>query len=193
MKLIVGLGNPGNEYRNTRHNMGFMAIDNYVNTNKLGLFKEKFSGEYLDTNINGERVIFLKPLTYMNLSGDAVSKYMSFFKIDISDLFVICDDLDMPLGKLKLKQSSSSGGHNGLKSIEHNLSSNKYKRLKLGIGNNKKIDTKDYVLGRFNEEDLFIIKKEMSTVNEIINDYLVLDFDKLMNKYNKKDKEVNND
>ena len=189
MKLIVGLGNPGNEYNNTRHNMGFMALDNYVKSNNLGEFKKKFNGIYLDTNINSERVIFLKPTTYMNLSGEAVLKFSNYFKIDLSDILIISDDLDMPLGKLKLKQNGSSGGHNGLKNIEYNLSSSNYKRLKLGIGNDKSINTMDFVLSRFSKEEMDIINKELSIVNNIIDDYVNLDFDKLMNKYNKKEKE----
>ena len=190
MKLIVGLGNPGRKYDKTRHNIGFMFLNNYVNTKCLGSFKEKFNGVFLDVNINGERVIFLEPLTYMNLSGDSVKKYADYFNINIDDILIICDDLDMPLGKLKLKKSGSSGGHNGLKSVELAFSSVNYKRLKIGIGNNKNIETKDYVLGKFNKDEFNILNEKMKIVNNIIDDYLKIDFDKLMNKYNKKDKEV---
>lgn len=193
MKLIVGLGNPGKEYEKTRHNIGFMFLDNYVSVNGLGAFKEKFNGSYLDTSISGERVIFLKPLTYMNLSGDSILKYANYFNIDLEDILIVCDDLDMPVGKLKLKQAGSSGGHNGLKSIERALSSSSYKRLKIGIGNNKNIDTKDYVLGKFTKEEMSIIEEEMKIVNNILDDYLCVSFDKLMNKYNKKEKEAQND
>lgn len=190
MKLIVGLGNPGKEYDKTRHNMGFMALDNYINRNNLGSFKEKFNGLYLDTKVGGERVIFLKPLTYMNLSGQAVKKYMDYYKISIEDILIICDDLDMPIGKLKLKQISSSGGHNGLKDIESNLGSNAYKRLKLGIGKNKNIDTKDYVLGKFSKSDVEVISKELDIVNDIIDDFVKLNLGDLSSKYNGKSIEV---
>ncbi len=191
MKLIVGLGNPGQNYKNTRHNMGFMAVDHYVNKKKLGDFKEKFNALYLDTVINDQKIVFLKPLTYMNLSGEAVIKFINYFKISIDDILVISDDLDMPLGKLKLKSSGSSGGHNGLKSISLSIGTDVYKRLKLGIGNNKNIDTCDYVLGKFSDNENKIIDKQMDEVLNIIDDYLSINFDRLMNKYNVKKKEVN--
>lgn len=190
MKLIVGLGNPGKEYENTRHNMGFMVIDKYVDTNKLGNFKEKFNGLYLDTVVSGERTIFLKPLTYMNLSGESVKKYMDYYKVSIEDILIICDDLDMSIGKWKLKQNSSSGGHNGLKNIEKNIGSNAYKRLKIGIGNNKHIDTKDYVLGKFDKIDIKIIEKELNVFDSIIDDFFKLSFGDLSSKYNGKSIEV---
>ena len=103
MKLIVGLGNPGKEYENTRHNIGFMAIDNYVKLHSLGEFKEKFNGIYLKYQLGDEQVILLKPLSFMNLSGDVVRRYVDYFKIDINDILIIHDDLDMPVGKLKSK------------------------------------------------------------------------------------------
>lgn len=184
MKLIVGLGNPGKEYDKTRHNMGFMSLDYYVNKNNLPNFKEKFNGLYIDCSIRGERVILLKPLSYMNLSGIVVKKFVSYFRIDIQDILIICDDLDMPVGKLKLKYQGSSGGHNGLKNIEENIGTNKYKRLKLGIGNDKDFSTKDYVLSKFNNEQMGLIDEQMKFVSQIIDDYLILNFDRLMNKYN---------
>ena len=118
MKLIVGLGNPGKEYENTRHNIGFMVIDNYLKNEK---FKTKFNGMYLKKVINNEEVIFLKRLSYMNLSGEVVKKYVNYFKINLSDLLIISDDLDMPCFKIKLKYKGSSGGHNGLKNIIQNI------------------------------------------------------------------------
>lgn len=192
MKLIVGLGNPGKEYNNTRHNMGFMCLDYYFNQNQISNFKEKFNGLYAEIIVKGEKIIFLKPLSYMNLSGIVIKKYMDYFNIDIKDIFIICDDLDMPLGKFKLKMKGRSGGHNGLKNIEENIGTNQYKRLKLGIGNNKNISTKDYVLAKFNNNELQVINDEMKIVNDIINDYFILKFDQLMNKYNRKKLEEEN-
>ena len=184
MKLIVGLGNPGKEYDKTRHNMGFMALDYYVNKNNLSNFKEKFNGLYIDFIIDGERTILLKPLSYMNLSGIVIKKFVDYFKINIQDILIVCDDLDMPIGKLKLKYQGSSGGHNGLKNIEENIGTRDYKRLKLGIGNDKEISTKDYVLSKFNNQQLKVIDGQMELVSKIIDDYFILSFDKLMNKYN---------
>lgn len=181
MKLIVGLGNPGKEYENTRHNIGFMAIDNYLKNEK---FKTKFNGMYLKKVINNEEVIFLKPLSYMNLSGEVVKKYVNYFKINLSDLLIISDDLDMPCFKIKLKYKGSSGGHNGLKNIIQNINTEEFKRLKIGISNNLNIDTKSYVLSKFNQEELEKLHKKFEITNNIINDFINLDFEKVMSKYN---------
>lgn len=181
MKLIVGLGNPGKEYENTRHNIGFMVIDNYLKNEK---FKTKFNGMYLKKVINNEEVIFLKPLSYMNLSGEVVKKYVDYFKINLSDLLIISDDLDMPCFKIKLKYKGSSGGHNGLKNIIQNINTEEFKRLKIGISNNLNIDTKSYVLSKFNQEELEKLHKKFEITNNIINDFINLDFEKVMSKYN---------
>ena len=113
MKLIVGLGNPGREYERTRHNIGFMAIDRIVDSLGLKFDKNKFNGSYCVSNVNGEKVMFLKPLEYMNLSGNVVGRFVKFFDIDVSDILIIHDDLDMDLGRIKLRPRGSSGGHNG--------------------------------------------------------------------------------
>ena len=186
MKLIVGLGNPGKEYKNTRHNVGFDVIDEYLKKYNQNVNKSKFEGMYSELIINGEKVIFLEPQKYMNLSGEVVRKYVDYFKINIEDILVIQDDLDQELGKIKLKQNSSSGGHNGIKNIEMNLGTKNYKRLKIGISNDKTIDTKNYVLNKFSIQEKDIIDKSISTCINIIDDYIILDFDHLMNKYNKK-------
>ncbi|MBQ7140750.1 MAG: aminoacyl-tRNA hydrolase [Bacilli bacterium] len=186
MKLIVGIGNPGKEYEHTRHNIGFDAIDTYCKKNNIINSKEKFNGLYYETIINNEKVLLLKPLSYVNLSGIVVKKYMDYFKINIDDIFVIVDDLDQKIGSYKLKTNSSSGGHNGLKSIEQNLGSKDYKRLKIGISNDKGIDTKNYVLGKFNNEERKIIDDIILTSTNIIDDFNLLTFNHLMTKYNKK-------
>ena len=159
MKLIVGLGNPGKEYENTRHNIGFMVIDNYLKNEK---FKTKFNGMYLKKVINNEEVIFLKPLSYMNLSGEVVKKYVNYFKINLSDLLIISDDLDMPCFKIKLKYKGSSGGHNGLKNIIQNINTEEFKRLKIGISNNLNIDRMLYMPdGKISYYDKEVVKKIM--------------------------------
>ena len=188
MKLIVGLGNPGKEYENTRHNVGFMMLDYYVNHHQLGTFKEKDKGLFLKVKLFSEDVIFLKPLSFMNLSGEVVKKYMDFYKITNSDILVISDDLDLSLGNFKLKEKGSSGGHNGLKNIEVQIGTNEYKRLKIGISNNKNIDTKDYVLGKFNLEEKKVLADLQEKIVKIIDDFFKLDFAMLMNKYNQKNR-----
>lgn len=186
MKLIVGLGNPGNEYKNTRHNVGFKTIDSFAKKLNISINNNKFNGLYADTMINGEKVILLKPQSYINLSGEVIKKYVDFYKISVDDILIINDDLDLEVGSYKLKKKGSSGGHNGLKNIELNLSTQEYKRIKIGISNNKNIDTKDYVLGKissFEEEKLNEVIKQVLL---ILDDYFILPFDSLMSKYNHK-------
>ncbi len=184
MKLIVGLGNPGKEYENTRHNIGFIFIDNFAKSLGINIEKEKFNGLYTQITINNEKVILLKPLSFMNLSGEVVRRYVDFFKLDINDILIINDDLDLDFGRIRLRQSGSSGGHNGLKNIAQHLNTEKFKRLKIGISNDKAIDTKDYVLGKFNKEEQEKLDSLKEKINDILNDYLTIDFDKLMGKYN---------
>lgn len=184
MKLIVGLGNPGREYAKTRHNVGFMILDNYCEKNNLYFDSNKFNGLYSQTIINNEKVIFLKPQKYMNLSGEVVRDFMHYFKIDIKDILIINDDLDIKMGKYKLKANGSSGGHNGLKNIGEQLGTFEYKRLKIGISNNKKMETKDYVLGNFNNEEINILNSIIKLSENIINDFVNMSFDLLMTKYN---------
>lgn len=186
MRLIVGLGNIGKEYENTRHNVGFMCIDEIANSLKINFNKEKFGGLYAEKNINNEKYIFLKPQRYINLSGEVIKKYVDFFKIDVQDILVINDDLDMNCGKIKIKYKGSSGGHNGLKNIEMHLKTNEYKRIKIGISNNKMMDTKDYVLGKISGIDKELIDSTIKKMPNIFSDYVNLSFDQLMNKYNVK-------
>lgn len=184
MKLIVGLGNPGKQYDNTRHNVGFMALDHYV----YGInesFKQKFNGKYIQTNISGEKVIFLQPETFMNLSGEAVIKYMNFFKIDVEDVLVVYDDLDMDFGKLRIKGNSSAGGHNGIKSIINHLKTKDFLKLKIGIRNEFKKDTKDFVLGNFSRQEMKEIDEIFNITDRVIDDFIKGDDQlKLMNRYN---------
>ena len=184
MKLIVGLGNPGREYENTRHNIGFMCIDKIADYFNVRFDSNKFNGLYTQFVQNGEKIILLKPGKYMNLSGEVVRDFVKFFKIDVNDVLIICDDLDTNVGTYRLRYKGSSGGHNGLKNIELHLNTKEYKRIKIGISNNKLIDTKDYVLGKFTSEEKGLINPIIDKMPNIINDYLDLSFDHLMNKYN---------
>ena len=183
MKLIVGLGNKGNEYNNTRHNVGFMAIDEYLKKYNLELNKSKFDGLYCETNINNEKIILLKPQKYMNLSGDVIIKYINYFKIDINDILIIHDDMSLEIGTFKIRYKGGSGGHNGLKNIENNLKTNEYKRIKIGISKNN-IDMIDYVLGKFSNEELVKLNSVIKIMPDIIDDFVSLSFENLMNKYN---------
>lgn len=186
MKMIVGLGNPGDEYVNTRHNIGYMFIDDFANKHNVIIDKKKFNGLYTELMIDNEKVILVKPLSYMNLSGEVVSKFVNYFKVNLNDLLIINDDLDLPLGKIRLRENGSSGGHNGLKNIALHLGTEDFKRLKIGISNDKGMDTKDYVLGKFSKEDIKLLDELKETVSELQEDFIKIDFDRLMNKYNKK-------
>lgn len=186
IKLVVGLGNPGKEYENTRHNMGFMVLDEIAKKLEVYKWKERDGGLYFDCFLDFCKVIFLKPQKYMNLSGDVLIKYVSFFNIQTEDILIISDDLDLPFGSIKLKEKGTSGGHNGLKNIENQLHTIEYKRLKLGISNNKEMDTRDYVLGKFSQNEkrklVQIIDKASNAVLETIGH----PFQEVMSKYNTK-------
>ena len=183
MKLIVGLGNPDKKYENTRHNCGFRAIDFYAAKNNL-VFKNKYNSLYSEQIINNEKVIFVKPQTYMNLSGNAVRQFVKFYNLDIKDLLIIYDDVDFEIGTFKIKRGGSSGGHNGMNNIIDNLHTNDIQRVRIGISKNK-IPLIDYVLGKFSKEDNVKLEKVFETLCDVIDDFTILDIDKLMDKYNR--------
>ena len=185
MKLIVGLGNPGDEYKNTRHNVGFMVLDSWMNYHNYKFDKTKFNGEYSIIKYNNEDVIILKPLSFMNLSGTVVLSFVNYFKIDIDDILVIYDDKDIELGSVKLKKNGSCGGHNGIRNIIDNLKTDKFKRLKVGLSKNN-TDMVSFVLGKFSNVEKCKLNDVLKETNNILDDYFILTFDNLMNKYNKK-------
>ena len=179
MKLIVGLGNPGKEYDNTRHNIGFMILDNYLGDVK---YTEKFDGLIYEKNYNGEKVIFLKPQTFMNNSGMSVIKVVNYYNIDVHDILVIHDDLDLDFNTIKIKSNSSSGGHNGIKSIINNLGSQEFDQFKFGISNEYKNNIIDFVLGKFSKEELSNI--DYSYLNKVIDTYINDGVVKTMSDFN---------
>lgn len=183
MKLIVGLGNPDKEYDKTRHNVGFMVIDSYLGSVN---WSNKFNALYCEKVINGEKIIFVKPLTYMNNSGNAVGEFVRYFNIDNKNILVIQDDLDLNVGDYKLKMHSSSGGHNGIKSIIASLGNQDFPRLKVGIGSVKKDEVIDYVLGKFSKSELEVLNELFNTFDKIINSFINEGIDKTMNVYNTK-------
>lgn len=189
MKLIVGLGNPGKEYDLTRHNTGFIILDKFAN--ELGLkYSRKMNGMYAKGTLNGESFIILKPLSYMNLSGTVVKKYLDYYKIDIHDLLVIQDDLDLPIGKIKIKSKGSSGGHNGIKNIIENIGTEEFSRFKIGISKRDNQSVIDYVLGKFSNDEWKVILKICEFSNNIVEDFLCKNIDIVMNKYNGAEYEI---
>ena len=184
MKLIAGLGNPGRKYDQTKHNTGFMALDHYLEKNGLTLDKDKFEGLWTKQKINGEDVIFLEPQTFMNDSGKSIAQVANFFKIKPEDILVIHDDMDMPTGKLRLRQSGSAGGHNGMKSIIAHVGTQNFKRIRVGIDKHAYIPVVDYVLGRFTKEQQPLIEKGIQDAKEAVITILDKDFTAAMNAYN---------
>lgn len=184
MKLIVGLGNPGKEYANTRHNAGFMVMDALADELGVSISTAKFKGEFVKFKYKGEDIVLLKPMTYMNLSGESVIQVMNFFKISAQDLLVIYDDLDMPTGKLRLRENGSAGGHNGMKSIINQLGTQTFKRIRVGIDRHPKIKVVDYVLGKFSKDEQPLIEEGVSQAVKAIMTYLDKDFNSAMNSYN---------
>lgn len=174
MKLIVGLGNPGNEYNNTRHNIGFTVIDSIAKTLDITFFENnKFRSEIASTFSSLNKVILSKPSTFMNLSGQAVQLTAHYYKINLSDIIVIHDDLDLPIGSVKIKTGGGNGGHNGLKSIDNCLGAN-YTRIRIGIGRPAhKDDVSNYVLSSFSKAESIVIDEIIDKIKE--NFALILD------------------
>lgn len=184
MKLIVGLGNPGLRYKHTRHNIGFTFVDAVAKN--LGCeFKtsDKLKGMIALYKSDTQNVVFLKPQTFMNLSGDSVKAVADFYKIELADILIIYDDLDLPVAKVRIRCSGSSGGQKGMSSIISTLGSEQIKRLRIGI--DKNCDAKDHVLGKFNETELKDIDQVIALSPKMMKDYLQLSFDDFMNRYNK--------
>ena len=184
MKLIVGLGNPGKDYENTRHNVGFMVMDRLSDVMNVSISTTKFKGEYVKFKYHGEDVILLKPMTYMNNSGESVRQVMDYFKIDVEDLLVVYDDMDMPVGKLRLRQSGSAGGHNGIKNIILHTGSQNFNRIRVGIDRSKYIKVVDYVLSRFTKDEQDAINQGIENASDAVIDYLDHGFNHAMNRFN---------
>ncbi len=186
MKLVVGLGNPGDKYAKTRHNIGFEVINKLQKDLNIIGEKDKFQGLLSEKNIDGEKVLFLKPQTFMNLSGNSIAAVINFYKIDVkNDMIVIYDDMDLPVGKLRVKEKGSSGGHNGIKSIISHLG-DEFLRIKCGIGKSKD-DTIDFVLGQFDKSEQETVDKMIESASNCALDLVRdLELGRIMQKYNKK-------
>lgn len=186
MKLIVGLGNPGVRYENTRHNAGFMVLDKIAKELNIQIDKEKFEGKYAKVKINGEDIILLKPETFMNNSGFSVRSCMDFFKLTNADLLVIYDDLDLPVGKIRLRQKGSAGGHNGIKSIISCTMGNEFDRIRVGIGRDPQIPVVNYVLSKFKKEEEKELEKSIDESAQAAIYFMNHSFADTMNRFNHK-------
>ncbi|WP_102273309.1 aminoacyl-tRNA hydrolase [Cytobacillus massiliigabonensis] len=185
MKLIVGLGNPGKQYEKTRHNIGFEVIDALSDRLNIPLNQAKFQGVYGVGHVHGEKVYLLKPLTYMNLSGESIAALMDYFQIEDEELVVIYDDLDLPVGKIRLRQKGSAGGHNGIKSTIAHLGTQEFNRIRVGIDRPPSgMKVPDYVLGRFTNEEQEVLAGVILKCANACEDWISKPFLHIMNEYN---------
>jgi len=184
MHLLIGLGNIGREYQSTRHNFGFLLLDQIVKDYALREQSKKFKSEIFSGEIAGHKIIALKPQTFMNLSGLAVSEAAAFYKIEPKNILVFHDDVDLALGKVKVKIGGGNAGHNGLKSIDEMIGKD-YARLRLGVGRpeNKEFETADYVLGKFGKEEMVVVEKTNEKISKLLGDLLEGRADGFLNKF----------
>lgn len=184
--LIVGLGNPDEKYKNTRHNTGFMFLDFLAQKLNIEFNKNKFKSLVATGVINDKKVLLIKPQTYMNLSGEAVKLAADFYKIKPENIIVIFDDISLEIGKLRIRPKGSAGGHNGIKNIIEQLGDDKFPRIKIGIGdrNNKEMDLKDYVLSNFSNEEMQKINSAIGKASLAIELIIDKKIEKAMNLYN---------
>lgn len=188
MYIIAGLGNPGKQYEGTRHNIGWQVIDAMADKYSIRVLENKFKGLIGKGMINGEKVILVKPLTYMNLSGECIGEIVNYFKIDETcELVVIADDISLDVGAIRMRKKGSAGGHNGLKSIIAHLGHENFIRMKMGVGDKPAgYDLADYVLGHFNKDENEILSESIKNAVLAIETILSDGIDKSMNLYNTK-------
>ena len=183
--LVVGLGNPGREYEGTRHNIAWDCIENSIFSSKLN-WKSKFKGEFSSLDIGGNKVTFLKPMTYMNLSGESVGACSKFFKIHVENIIVLHDEIDLDFGLLVFKDGGGLAGHNGLKSINQHLGTNKFKRLRIGVGKPKHGNVSSWVLSKFAGADEIMLNDFYKLVSDALEEYVQGGFEKASRKFSRK-------
>lgn len=184
MKIIVGLGNPGPEYKNTRHNIGFMVLEELAARYPVEKQESKFDALIGQLRIKGEKVLLVKPLTYMNLSGQAVQPLVHWHKLELQDLLVVYDDMDLPLGTIRMRAAGGSGGHKGIKSIMERLATPELARLRLGIGRPADRTPVDWVLGRFSPDEKAPLEQVIKSAADAAERWIVKGLAETMNAYN---------
>ena len=191
MKLIVGLGNPGSEYRETRHNVGFMVADALVDRWRVSdQWREKFEALLIKTTVGEESVILAKPLTFMNLSGQAVAGLAGFYKIEPADVFIVTDDVALPVGRLRARREGGAGGHNGLKSIIQSFGTQAFPRMRVGVGRgDSRRDLADHVLGRFEADERDIVSAAVLRAADATEVFVSDGIERVMNVFNAAEKE----
>ncbi len=188
MYLIIGLGNPEEKYSNTRHNMGFDVINELSQKCDIKVSKYKFDALYGMGEINGKKVIMVKPQTYMNLSGESIRDIVNFYKIPVENVIIVCDDINIETGRIRIRPKGSDGGHNGLKSIIYQLASDEFVRIRMGVGapKHEDYDLADYVLGKFSKEEIELLTPVAKKVTEAIEVIIKDGVQRAMNKFNGK-------
>ena len=185
MKAIIGLGNPGMKYAGTRHNIGFDAVTAIADKYNLSINNKKFKGVYADGHIAGEKVLLVQPQTFMNLSGECVREVADFYKLNPDEIIIICDDINLDVGRLRIRKKGSAGGHNGLKNIIAHLGTEEFPRIRVGVG--EKIegwDLADYVLARFDKDSEPVIREALANVVGAVETWISEGIDAAMNRYN---------
>lgn len=185
MYLIVGLGNPGNEYKETRHNVGFDAVDLLGKRNFIDINKVKFNAVYGEGNIFGKKVFLIKPTTYMNLSGQAIKEFADYYKVQSKNIIVIADDIDIPFSSIRIRRNGSGGSHNGLKSVVNSLNTREFPRIKIGVGQkNPKQSLVSFVMGKFSKDERIDIDSAIE-ISAKATEIIIKDgIDVAMNEYN---------
>ena len=191
-KFVVGLGNPHLEYRDTRHNVGFMVLKELRKRWNFGRARRKFLAKYWSGTIGQNKVVLLAPQTYMNRSGESVARIVEFYKIDLPNILVVMDDMALPVGRIRIRPSGSAGGHKGLGNILEMLGTNEIARLRIGIGQPPEgVDPVDYVLGKFNDDEKILISKSIILAIEAIEEWVKKEITYVMNRYNKREIDLN--
>ncbi|MBC2160383.1 aminoacyl-tRNA hydrolase [Listeria booriae] len=186
MKMIVGLGNPGKKYERTRHNVGFMVVDELSFRHQTPWKKSKFNGMISNIVVNGEKVLLVKPLTFMNLSGECVRPLMDYYDIPVEDVLIVYDDLDLPTGKIRLRQKGGAGGHNGMKSLIQHLKTQEFNRIRVGVDRPANGDVINYVLGDFPKAEQPDIIAAIKQSADAIEAWPGKNFQDVMNNFNVK-------
>ena len=187
MKVVVGLGNPGKEYERDRHNIGFMVVDAFARKHGFEFRRRKFRSALAEGRFGSGKLLLSKPLTFMNLSGEAVAPLAAFYKLPSESLLVVADDLDIPLGEIRLRPKGGSGGHNGLKSIIEHLGTREFPRLRIGIGRPPAgVDPADYVLQPFSPEEVPVVDLVVERAVEAIETWILRGIETAMNEFNRK-------
>jgi len=184
MKVVIGLGNPGSRYAGTRHNVGYAVVDSLAQSPRAGRFQSRFQAEVAELLEEPHKVLLVKPETFMNLSGRSVRQIVDFYHLPIEDLLIVCDDINLPLGKLRFRSRGTHGGHNGLRDIQNHLGTTEYARLRIGVDAPGLGDTIDHVLGRFRPTEQAVIRDAVETAAQAVGMWIHKGVEACMNQYN---------